>query len=148
LAQIIAKLLEYSNNFIANQILIALGATRYDPPGTLDKGVQAVLAYLKTELGITDISLVEGSGISRKNRISAKKMLKILKKFESYHFLMRSEGVEFYKTGRLYGVSARAGYIRNNKGELYRFVIFINTPGKSFDPVMKKFRALVSSFPG
>ena len=148
MAQIIARLLEYSNNFIANQILTALGATLYDPPGTLDKGVQAVSAYLKTELGITDISFVEGSGISRKNRISAKGMLKILEKFEPYHYLMRNEGAEFYKTGSLDGVSARAGFIGNKKGELYRFVRFSNTPGKSSDPVIQKFRALVSSLPG
>ena len=143
LAQVIVKLMKYSNNFIANQILITTGAILYNPPGTLDKGIRAVKAYLKTELGIEDISFVEGSGISKKNRISAQKMLKILEKFEPYYFLMRNEKAEYYKTGSLYGVSTRAGFLQNKKGELYRFVVFINTPGKSSEPLMKKIRSSI-----
>jgi D-alanyl-D-alanine carboxypeptidase/D-alanyl-D-alanine-endopeptidase (penicillin-binding protein 4) len=142
-----ARLLEYSNNFIANQILITAGADLYQPPGTLSKGVRAVLSYLASELGISDVALVEGSGISRKNRISAKSMLVVLNHFEPYRHLMRSEGPEYYKTGRLFGVSSRAGYLKHTSGTLYRFVVFMNTPGKSAQAVMQKIRALVSSLP-
>ena len=42
------------------------------------------------------------------------------------------------KTGTLYGISTRAGYIRNKQDQLYRYVVIINTPGKSTRPVMKK----------
>ena len=147
LQAVIARLLEYSNNFIANQILIATGAALYNPPGTLSKGIHALLSYLETELGITGIALVEGSGISKKNRISAAHMLTVLNKFEPYHHLMRNEGPEFYKTGNLWGVSTRAGYLRHTGGGLYRFVVFINTPHKSTNAVMRKIRALVSSLP-
>jgi len=51
---------------------------------------------------------------------------------------MRHENKEFYKTGTLRGINTRAGYIENTKGQLYRFVVFINTPGKSTRRIMKK----------
>jgi len=144
---VIARLLKYSNNFIANQILITTGAALHKPPGTLSKGVRAVRTYVKTELGLKGVDMVEGSGISKKNRISPANMLIVLNKFEPYHHLMRREGPEYYKTGNLFGVSSRAGYLRHTGGRLYRFVVFMNTPDKSTRAVMRKIRALVSSLP-
>jgi D-alanyl-D-alanine carboxypeptidase/D-alanyl-D-alanine-endopeptidase (penicillin-binding protein 4) len=134
--QVVSKLLEYSNNFIANQLLIATGAKVYGPPGTLDKGIRAALTYATNTLKIDNITVVEGSGISRRNRISAKSLYQILKVFEPHHFLMRRWGKAFYKTGTLKGVNTRAGYVENVKGELYCFVVLLNTPGKSTKPIM------------
>jgi len=51
---------------------------------------------------------------------------------------MTHEDREFYKTGNLNGINTRAGYIENGKGELYRFVVIINTPGKTTKPIMDK----------
>ena len=42
LRDILVKMMEFSNNFIANQVLISLGAHVYSPPGTLDKGIKPV----------------------------------------------------------------------------------------------------------
>ena len=136
LIHIISKLLEFSNNFMANQLLVTCGAKAYGPPGTLENGVQAASAYAKNILNIDNIRIVEGSGISRKNRISAVSLYKILKVFAPYHFLMRKMGTTFYKTGTLRGIHARAGYIENKEGRLYSFVVLINTPGKSPKPIM------------
>ncbi len=136
--EIISKLLEHSNNFMANQLLISAGTKLYGPPGTLDKGVLAALNYTKNVLNIDNICIVEGSGISRQNRISANSLHKILEKFEPYHELMHKSGREFYKTGTLDGISTRAGYIRNEKNGLYRFVVLINTPGKSAELIMNR----------
>ena len=145
LAQIISKLLEYSSNFITNQLLISTGMAALGPPGNLDKGVAAVLDYTASVLKITDISIVEGSGISRRNRVSAYQMLQVLKEFEPHHRLMRQKGREFYKTGTLYGVSTRAGFIagQNGNDRWYRYVVIINTPGKSTKPVMRKLRKIL-----
>jgi len=143
LRQVIGKLLEFSNNFIANQLLLAAGAKCYGPPGALGKGIQAALSYADRKLGISDMSLVEGSGISRENRISAGNMLKILNEFEPYHELLRRQDSELYKTGNLTGITTRAGYLANEKGERYRFVIMINTPGTSIHTVMKQVRRFV-----
>jgi D-alanyl-D-alanine carboxypeptidase/D-alanyl-D-alanine-endopeptidase (penicillin-binding protein 4) len=51
---------------------------------------------------------------------------------------MRHEGREFYKTGTLSGINTRVGYIENTKGQLYRFVVLMNTPGKSTRRIMRK----------
>ena len=136
LMQVISKLFEYSNNFMANQLLITCGAKAYGPPGTLEKGVQAASAYAKNILKIDNIRFVEGSGISRKNRMSAVSFYKILKVFAPYHFLMHRMGKAFYKTGTLKGIHTRAGYIENKEGSLYSFVVLVNTPGKSPKPIM------------
>lgn len=144
LKEIISRLLEFSNNYTTNQLLIAAGAKAYGPPGTLDKGVLAALSYAKNILYLEHTHITEGSGISRENKTSAKDMEKVLKAFEPYHGLMRHEGKEFYKTGTLSGVNTRAGYIENTKGQLYRFVVFINTPGKSTRRIMIKLNHYVN----
>jgi len=145
LEQIISKLLEYSNNFISNQIIVAIGAKLYGPPGTLSGGVRAVTTYARNTLKIEDIRIVEGSGISRKNSISAGSFIKILEAFEAYRSLMRHRGGEFYKTGTLKGISTRAGYIENTKGELFRFVVLINTPGKNTEGIMSELRLIAGN---
>jgi len=136
LAEIVVKLLEHSNNFTTNQLLIATGAKIIGPPGTLAKGVAIASDYAKEMLNIEGITIVEGSGISRDNRIAAVQMDQILLEFLPYHHLMRRQGREFYKTGTLYGVSTRAGYIKRSAGEFYRYVIMFNTPGKSTDSLI------------
>jgi D-alanyl-D-alanine carboxypeptidase/D-alanyl-D-alanine-endopeptidase (penicillin-binding protein 4) len=142
--QIISKMLEFSNNFTTNQLFITAGIRSSNPPGTLNKGITAALKYAVDVLNLDGMALFEGSGISRKNRVSAIHMVKILDRFEPYHTLMRKDNNEFYKTGTLYGINTRAGYIRNAQGQLYRYVVIINTPGKSTRPVMKKLRRILN----
>jgi D-alanyl-D-alanine carboxypeptidase/D-alanyl-D-alanine-endopeptidase (penicillin-binding protein 4) len=136
LIQTLSKLLEYSNNFIANQLLISAGAKAYGPPGNLEKGVRAALIYAKYILEINHVQIEEGSGISRKNQISARDFHKILNAFIPHYFLMRQTDKMYYKTGTLKGIHTRAGYIKKKNGELYPFVLMINTPGKSPEPMM------------
>jgi D-alanyl-D-alanine carboxypeptidase/D-alanyl-D-alanine-endopeptidase (penicillin-binding protein 4) len=136
LIQSLSKLFEYSNNFIANQLLITTGAKVYGPPGSLEKGVRAALIYAKNILEIDHVRIEEGSGISRKNRISARNFYKILNAFTPHYFLMQQTDKMYYKTGTLKGIHTRAGYIKKKNGELYPFVLLINTPGKSPKPMM------------
>ena len=133
LEQMVAKLLEYSNNFTTNQLLIATGAEIMGPPGTLAKGVAIASDYADEMLGIDNLAIAEGSGISRDNRISAVQMDQVLQEFLPYHYLMRREGREFYKTGTLNGISTRAGYIKRADGTLDRYIIMFNSAGKSTD---------------
>jgi D-alanyl-D-alanine carboxypeptidase/D-alanyl-D-alanine-endopeptidase (penicillin-binding protein 4) len=136
LEQIIAKLLEHSNNFTTNQLLIATGAEIIGSPGTLAKGVTIARDYAKNMLGIEDLSIVEGSGISRDNKVSAAQMDRVLQEFLPYYHLMRRRGREHYKTGTLHGISTRAGYIKSAHSGLYRYVIMLNSPGKSTDSLI------------
>ncbi len=80
---------------------------------------------------------MEGSGISRLNRISATSLLRILNAFEPYHTLLRRQGGEYYKTGTLKGVRSRVGYIPHPTGGFYRFVIVSNTPGRSIEKIRR-----------
>jgi D-alanyl-D-alanine carboxypeptidase/D-alanyl-D-alanine-endopeptidase (penicillin-binding protein 4) len=51
---------------------------------------------------------------------------------------MRREGREYYKTGTLHGVSTRAGFIESQNGEPHRYVVMMNTPGKTTRSVMRR----------
>ena len=137
LDQIVARMLEYSNNFTANQIFIRMGIMQYNAPGTLEKGVLAVQAYARNELGIASLTIAEGSGISRMNQISAKDLLTVLTAFEPHHNLMRKKGRLYYKTGHLKGIRTQAGFYMDPEKGLYPYVILLNTPGKSMYPVVK-----------
>jgi D-alanyl-D-alanine carboxypeptidase/D-alanyl-D-alanine-endopeptidase (penicillin-binding protein 4) len=148
LKDVIARLLQYSNNFVANQLLIATGAEVSGSPGTLTKGADAATAYAKNLRGINTLRLVEGSGISRDNRISARDMARVLDRFVPYAHLLQKTGREFYKTGTLRGIHTRAGYIEDGKGELYRFVVFVNTPGKPVTGIMERIRERAMSYDG
>jgi serine-type D-Ala-D-Ala carboxypeptidase/endopeptidase (penicillin-binding protein 4) len=138
LSQAVAMLLEYSNNFIANQILLVMGARQSGAPATMEKGLAVLRQYHDRELGIQDGTIVEASGISRQNRMTARAMDKILERFAPYHQLMRQKGRQFYKTGHLKGIRTRAGYLTSAKGGLYRFVVMVNTPGKTTDAIMRE----------
>lgn len=137
--ELVHRMMEYSNNFIANQLLLASGAAAYGPPAALEKGVRATLAYAET-LSISP-EIVEGSGISRKNRVTAEMMIAILDAFAPHSELLQKRGRIFYKTGTLSGIQSRAGYIEGKDGVLYRFVVMLNTDGALADPIVDRIAA-------
>ena len=110
----------------------------FGSPGNLSNGVAALVKYAADRLQLKDMTIVEGSGISRNNRVSADQMLRILAEFESQRTLMRRRGREYYKTGTLHGISTRAGYIESGSGGFYRYVVMMNSHGKSTRPAMRK----------
>lgn len=138
LTEIISGLLEHSNNFTTNQLLISAGIKAYGPPGNLEKGVEAALAYAARELALEDLEVAEGSGIYRHNRVSARQMMRVLEAFEPNYVLLRQQGRDFYKTGTLHGINTRAGYVASQTGGRYRYVVMVNTPGKSIRPIMRQ----------
>ncbi|MCF8044364.1 MAG: D-alanyl-D-alanine carboxypeptidase [Desulfarculaceae bacterium] len=137
---IVRKLLKYSNNFMANQLLLTIGARESGPPATLEKGVKAVSDYLSGELGLASFKLVEGSGISRENRISCREMISIVQKFKPYHRLLRKKGNEYFKTGTLSGVRTRAGFFKGTDDTLYPFVIMVNRNGGHYHAIKQKMK--------
>lgn len=143
LTETVKKLLAYSNNFMANQLLLSMGAEVFGEPATLSKGLKAMRDYATGTMGITGLKLVEGSGLSRGNRITPRTMLTVLEAFKPYHSLMSSEGIEFYKTGTLQGVRARAGYFRSSGNTLYPFAILVNQDRADYTGIRKKLRRLV-----
>ncbi len=144
LRALVSKLMEHSNNFMANQILIAAGANAYGSPGSLAKGVRIGRSFANEVLKIKHLQYVEGSGISRKNRMSANMMLKVLNAFRPYHRLLRYKDGVYFKTGTLHGISTRAGYIQSTYGDLFPFVVFLNSQGKSAEKLMVMFKHIIS----
>ncbi|MFO7840037.1 MAG: D-alanyl-D-alanine carboxypeptidase [Desulfosalsimonadaceae bacterium] len=143
LTGIIEKLFQYSNNFIANQLLLATGAAASGPPATLEKGVGVLYAGCRQKLHLKGIRLVEGSGISRKNRVSAEMFNAILKAFAPYYELMPRKKQIYSKTGTLDGIRTEVGYIRSEQQGLFRFAILLNTPGKKTGPILAALQELV-----
>jgi D-alanyl-D-alanine carboxypeptidase/D-alanyl-D-alanine-endopeptidase (penicillin-binding protein 4) len=115
-----------------------MGAHQYGAPGTLDKGVQAVQAYARSDLGLDKVVIAEGSGISRANRITARDMLTVLTAFEPHHGLMKKKDRLFFKTGHLKGIRTQVGFYRDPERGRYPYVILLNTPGKSMHPVTRE----------
>jgi D-alanyl-D-alanine carboxypeptidase/D-alanyl-D-alanine-endopeptidase (penicillin-binding protein 4) len=133
LEESLRKMMEFSSNFMANQIFLALGAHVHGSPGTVEKGSRTVSRYAKDVLRLNDIRIVEGSGISRQNRLSALDMLSILRAFEPYRDLLTRKGPLLYKTGTLKGLETRAGFIECGHGRPYCFVVFLKSPCPDID---------------
>lgn len=125
LSQLIKDVFEFSNNFMANQIFLTMGAVVSGPPADVEKSRQAVSVFLK-KLGLPPIHIEEGSGLSRKTKISTRQMTVVLKYFKSHHDLMTHQGRSWFKTGTLSDVKALAGYIETGDGRLYTFAILLN----------------------
>jgi D-alanyl-D-alanine carboxypeptidase/D-alanyl-D-alanine-endopeptidase (penicillin-binding protein 4) len=121
LEDVVRKLLQYSNNFIANQVMLSLGAHRYGPPATLNKGVRALTDYAANLPGWETAEIAEGSGISRENRVTPAQMGTLLLAFMPHHELLRRTDTQYYKTGTLTGIRTRAGYFIGTDHRLYPF---------------------------
>ena len=89
-------------------------------------GSITAIDYAEEMVHLRDIKLAEGSGISRKNRLSALDFLAILKRFAPHRTLLESDGRLLYKTGSLKNVNTRAGYIECASGRPFFFVILQN----------------------
>lgn len=139
--------LKYSNNFIANQIFLKLAEQL---PASLDSGESsnsdlprldfkraqaAAMAKIKQDFLWSDFSILEGAGLSRENRLSAKQIEDILLSLHSRKSLLKrievdNDNIEVYaKTGTLDGIRSYAGYIQVSENDIvnnYTFVFIFN----------------------
>ncbi len=141
--RLIEKLLEFSNNFMANQLMLTMGAQEHGAPATLEKGVSHLAEFAETKLGLKNFILKEGSGVSRQNRFSPEQMLKILMAFMPHHQLLKQDANEFYKTGTLSDVRTRAGYFLGKDNRLYPFVIMVNQTKTGYADIRQKLKRIV-----
>lgn len=148
ITDVVKKLLKYSNNFMANQLLLTLGASLYGPPATLDKGTRAVDQFLQHYFDFKDIKIHEGSGLSRSNKISPNQMLAILLRFMPYHTLLNRKKTEFYKTGTLHNIRTRAGFLSGKNNRLYPYVILLNGTSQGMRNILSRLIDKVSELDG
>jgi D-alanyl-D-alanine carboxypeptidase/D-alanyl-D-alanine-endopeptidase (penicillin-binding protein 4) len=124
-------MLRYSNNFIANQLFLTLGAETSGYPATTEAArasLQQQLAELYGDSFGRDpqsLLMLEGSGLSRTQRSTAAGMMRILEVFKPYADLLQEVDGVLRKSGTLTGVYNFAGYIPGPDG-LYPFVILTN----------------------
>lgn len=145
---LVEGMMKFSNNYIAEILTKNLAVEVKGAPGTMEKGVEAIRAYL-AEKGLKDFVLKNPSGLSRANRFSADDFLKILihvnQNFKIYPEFLSSlaiAGVDGTlkrrlgrestnghiraKTGHLSGVAGLGGYVSAPQGQIYAFVFLYN----------------------
>ena len=123
LSGILHELLVGSNNYIANQVFLEIGAHRFGGPVSLAKSLKVAKEMLAAYDLAGAIHLEEGSGISRGNRFTARGLAKVLNLFAPHADLLRSGKGALYKTGTLDGVRTLAGYANTPKHGRVRFVV-------------------------
>jgi D-alanyl-D-alanine carboxypeptidase/D-alanyl-D-alanine-endopeptidase (penicillin-binding protein 4) len=150
LADIVRSINKYSNNVMARQLLLTLGAERSGAPGTTDKGIQVVHEWLKKRrLEFPELVLENGAGLSREETISARHLGEVLlaawrspfmpefvsslpisamdgtlrKRFNGDGF----DGQMHLKTGSLQDVRSVAGYVQDRAGRRMTVVCLQNS---------------------
>jgi len=152
LQEIASLFLKYSNNFIAECLLkwLALGPAPAPgaKPASWAAGSQALRAKLQ-ELGVPlgETQLVDGSGLSRANRVSARVLVEALRRGDANfdagpellaglpiaaldgtlkHRAAEARGRIRAKTGSLDGVTSLAGFARSERGRDVVFAVLVN----------------------
>ena len=139
LSEMIRGCLKFSNNFIANQLFLVSGATRFGPPATWMKSRETIARLLSDKVGMrpSEFTIVEGSGLSPGNRLTPKAMIQLLEAFKPYaHLLSRKHAIAL-KSGTLTGVYSYAGYFETSN-TLDPFVLFLNQEQNSRDALLSK----------
>jgi len=149
LAEIARDINKYSNNVMARQLFLTLGAIALGPPASNEKSARAIRQWLASRsLLIPELALENGSGLSRIERISAKSLAQLLlvaqrssvmPEFAASLPLVAVDGTmkkrlagadvagqAHIKTGSLTGVRAIAGYVLDAKGRTMVVVCIIN----------------------
>jgi D-alanyl-D-alanine carboxypeptidase/D-alanyl-D-alanine-endopeptidase (penicillin-binding protein 4) len=126
LASVIKPMMRYSTNFVANQLVLKLGAEYHGAPASSDKVTLTLKEQLSTEFGWGSFFLEDGAGLSRTNRLSPAQLVDVLGRFRVWKQLLPEIEPGIYaKSGSLIGVSALAGYIK--KQDTWRpFAVIIN----------------------
>lgn len=150
LHELLAEMLQDSDNLIADLLLKQLGADT-EHPGSFARGVRALKAGILQHTGI-DLSLArleDGSGLSRDNLLSAGQLAELLRwlasqpQLSAYHALPISgvngtlqyrrstrqaplKGAIQAKSGSVNGSRNLAGYIDTASGRRYVFVLMLS----------------------
>ena len=150
-ADLVRDINKFSNNVMARQLFLTLGAETLQLPGNNERSAEVVRSWLaQKKLDFPELVLDNGSGLSRKARISAQHMAQLLlaawrspvmPELMSSLPLVASDGTmrrrlrfepiaghAHIKTGSLDDVRALAGYVQDNRGRRRVVVLFINHP--------------------
>ncbi len=154
---IISAILKNSNNFYAETLFKTAGAVFADSIGSREASLKMLDNYLsKSDINSEDIKVVDGSGVSKNNLVTADFMSDFLvmkakdENFDNFKTMLPTSGegtlkdrmlyfknIFYAKTGTLSDTSSIAGYITSRRGKVYAFDIMIHDAKTS--PSDKKF---------
>jgi D-alanyl-D-alanine carboxypeptidase/D-alanyl-D-alanine-endopeptidase (penicillin-binding protein 4) len=149
LAEIVRDINKYSNNVMARQLYLTLSAELAHAPGSTTRSAKVVDTWLKQhDLDFRELSIENGSGLSRSDRISAQHLGQLLltafaspvmPEYLASLPLVATDGTmkkrlndktvagqAHIKTGTLEGVKGIAGYVLDKNGKLEIVVFMIN----------------------
>ena len=149
LAQVVRDMNKFSNNVMARQLYLTLGAEGAGEPATLEKADRVIRDWLATKgLSFPEMVLENGSGLSRVERISAQHLGQLL--LASFRSPVMPEfiaslplaamdgtmkkrladadvaGQAHIKTGSLTGVRSIAGFMLDAQGRRWVVVSIVN----------------------
>lgn len=151
LHEIIRPLNKWSNNIMADAFFYTLAGTANPPPLAPEQGAAVVRNFFAAHhIDASYLVLENGSGLSRKTRITAENMMGLLQHAWAgpympeflaslplagldgtlrKHFKRQPEAGRIHaKTGLIDGVVAIAGYVRAKSGRTFCVVLFVNHP--------------------
>ncbi len=148
LARVLAPIVKNSSNFGAEMVTRLLAAGDGETPATTAAGVQRITACAAAwEAPLDGARLVDGSGYSRSDRLSARTLVQVLKAADANpswgadfraslsragedgslrRRLRDFSGRLLGKTGSLEGVAALAGFLTARRGGEFAFAILLN----------------------
>ena len=149
LAEIVRDINKFSNNVMARQLYLSLGAIAFGAPANSDKSARAIRQWLAARrMAFPELVLENGSGLSRIERLSTKNLAQLL--LAGYRSAVMPElvsslplvavdgtmkkrlvsagvaGQAHIKTGTLSGARAIAGYVLDAKGRMMVVVCIVN----------------------
>jgi len=154
LSEVIRDINKFSNNTMARQLFLTLGAAD-GIPANISGGVAAVQQWLaRQQLQFPELVLENGAGLSRTERISAQHLADVLQLAARSPFSAELEaslpilgmdgtvkkrfkdsgiaGHAHLKTGTLEGVKSIAGYVHAQSGKQWIVVFIINHPNAKY----------------
>lgn len=130
LAEMIAPMLQYSNNFVANALFLRLASPDGQSRIGMNQAKRAMTEFARRRFGWTGFKIDDGAGLSRSNRLSARQLVELLDAFAPYRDLMPRQDDDpdvRAKTGTLRGISSYAGYVR--RGDAWEpFALLVEQP--------------------
>lgn len=143
LAEVCRAMLSSSNNFVANQVFLTVGAETTGGPASLARSIRAAAAFIDERPGLQGLDIVEGSGIAYENRATGPAMASLLGHFAPYRDLLRERHGSRHKTGTLKAVASLAGYLDSARHGTVRYALAL--PGGEQERRWQIVRALRDS---
>ncbi len=151
LADVVRDINKFSNNVMARELFLSLAAESLKAPANLERAQRVVRGfYANKGIAMPELVVENGSGLSRRERISAHSMARVLQAawaspvmpelmsslpLVGYDGTMKKRlnlrsvaGQAHIKTGSLAEVRAVAGYVLAASGKRYVVVAFVNHP--------------------